>query len=377
MDKKPSAKKLKESLEEMKEISRMEFLLFTKKGRLAAGTEEIRGDELPESVCQFAKSPAESQVVGSWIFLRVEIEGQTEYVLLCSKGTGADTAYVIGRMAVCQIRNLCLSVLEPMDQMNFLRQVLNGEIPKDRIEEKNYHLRLNTGQFVLYVIKFVREKDSIVLETLKNLFLVHYVDYLVEMDTTKVVLIKNVSGIEDKDYGQYARVIVDNLQAEAMTNVWIGYGDEVFSFEQMSESYRNACTALQVGKIFYGEEHVFCYNKLGIGRLIYQLPLDLCELFLREVLGENADMDFDEETLTTINQLFDNNLNISETARQLYIHRNTLVYRLERIEKKLGLDIRSFEDAMLFKIAMMVRTHINIMCSQPQTMGSRPQTTAD
>ena len=178
------------------------------------------------------------------------------------------------------------------------------------------------------------------------------------MDSTKLVLIKNVRGIEKEQYEKYAETIVDNLQAEAMTNVWIGYADVSEGFTKLNLSYQNASLALKIGNIFYGEENVFCYSRLGIGRLVYQLPLELCEMFLKEVLGENAETTFDDETLVTINQLFDNNLNISETARQLYIHRNTLVYRLERIEKKLGLDIRSFEDAMLFKIAMMVRTHV-------------------
>ena len=292
-----SVKKLRQSLEEMKEISRMDFLLFSVKGKLTAGTAAAIENNLSESVARFAKSPAESQVVKDWIFFRVEVDGQTEYILLCSKGVGADASYMIGRMAVCQIRNLCISTREPMDQMNFLRQVFCGEIPRDRIEEKKYQLRLKPGKFVLYAIQFTREKDSVVLETLKNLFVVRYVDYLVEMDGTKVVLMKEISGMEDGDAEQYARVIVDNLQAEAMTNVWIGYGDAVDGFEQMSDAYRNACISLKIGKIFYGEERVFYYNKLGIGRLIYQLPLDLCEIFLREVLGENADEEFDEEKM--------------------------------------------------------------------------------
>ena len=179
------------------------------------------------------------------------------------------------------------------------------------------------------------------------------------MDGTRTVLLKRVADIQDENYEKYARTIVDNLQTEAMMNVWVGYGDAVDSFEKMNEAYQNACTALKIGMVFYGAEKVFCYGHLGIARLIYKLPADLCEIFLREVLKENMDAEFDDETLTTINQLFDHNLNISETARQLFIHRNTLVYRLERIEKRLGLDIRSFEDAMIFKIAMMVRVHLN------------------
>lgn len=117
--------------------------------------------------------------------------------------------------------------------------------------------------------------------------------------------------------------------------------------------------ALEVGKIFYMENDTVSYGNLGIGRLIYQLPISLCEMFLREVFGEDIPDDLDEETMVTIQKFFENNLNISETARQLYVHRNTLVYRLERIEKALGLDIRTFEDAMLFKIALMVISHMN------------------
>lgn len=117
--------------------------------------------------------------------------------------------------------------------------------------------------------------------------------------------------------------------------------------------------ALEVGSIFYVEANTISYANLGIGRLIYQIPISLCEMFLQEVFGENIPEMFDEETTITINKFFENNLNISETARQLYVHRNTLVYRLERIEKALGLDIRTFEDAMLFKIALMVISNMN------------------
>ena len=354
-------KKVIQALEEMKEISRMEFLLFSEKGKVIAGTTDSVEKEVLNSVRQFAKSPVESQVVKNWMFFRVEVDGRTEHILLCSQGLGQDAAFVIGRMAACQIRNLCISAKEPTDKLYFLHQILNGELPADKIEEKSRQLRLSSGRFMLFVIRFAKEKDSVVLETLKNLFVIRHVDYLLEMDGTKAVLIKNISGIEQQDYKQYANMIVDNLRSEAMTNVWIGYGDVTDSFTRMDAAYRDACMALKIGRIFYEEENVFWYGSLGIGRLIYQLPMDLCEMFLREVFGENVETNFDEETLITINQLFENNLNISETARQLYIHRNTLVYRLERIEKRLGLDIRSFEDAMLFKIAMMVRTHVNAM----------------
>lgn len=357
MDQMVSKKKLGRVLNEMKEASKREYLLFSVEGEFVAGTEEAAG--FSQSIRQFAHSLAETQVQQGWIYFRVDLQGETEYVLLCSRGSEADQSYVIGKMALCHVRDTFLSMREPENRINVLRQIINGEIPTEKISEKCHQLQLKSGRYVLYVIYYKNEADSVLLETLKNLFVSSYQDFMVEMDGNRTVLIKSVSDIPNENYEQYARVIVDNMQMEAMINVWVGYGDPVNSFEQMQRAYRHACTALDIGIVYYGTERAFYYQQLGIGRLIYKLPADLCEMFLKEVLGENMDLDLDEETLMTINKLFDNNLNISETARQLYIHRNTLVYRLKRIEKKLGLDIRTFEDAMLFKIAMMVRTHLN------------------
>lgn len=342
----------------------MEYLLFSADGEFLSGT--VAGEELEESVKVFAASLAETQVQQSWIFFRVELNGETEYVLLCGRGTDTDQSYVIGKMALCQIRNLFLAMREPESRQSGLRQIINGEIPDEKMAERCHQLHLKPGKFLLYVIQYQIGENSILMETLKNLFVNSGSDFMLEMDDTRTVLVKSVSDIPNEDYELYARMIVDNIQTEAMVNAWVGYGDPVVSYEKMNRAYQNACAALKIGVVFDAAKKVFYYQRLGIGRLIHQLPENLCEMFLEEVLGENRDIDFDEETMTTINRLFDNNLNISETARQLYIHRNTLVYRLERIEKKLGLDIRSFEDAMLFKIAMMVRVHLNDLRKMPK-----------
>ncbi|MCD8216959.1 MAG: helix-turn-helix domain-containing protein [Clostridiales bacterium] len=352
-----SAKRVERILGDMREASKREYLLFSVDGELIAGT--VSAEETSETIVPFASSLAETQVQQGWIYFRVELQGETKFVLLCSRGSETDQSYVIGKMALCHVRNYMLSLQEPENRINALRQIINGEIPREKVAEKCHQLQLKPGKYVLYVIHTKSEADSVMLETLKNLFVNSYQDFMVEMDGTKTILIKNAVDIPGENYEQYARAIVDNMQSEAMINVWVGYGDPVESFEQMHRAYKHAGTALDIGIVYYGTERVFYYQKLGIGRLIYKLPADLCEMFLKEVLGENMELDLDEETLATINKLFENNLNISETARQLYIHRNTLVYRLERIEKKLGLDIRSFEDAMLFKIAMMVRAHLD------------------
>ena len=358
-----SGKKLTQALREMKEISRMDFVLFSKKGKLLASTCPEPDMKMQEFVTQFGKSMAESQTIQDWIFLKIEINEKTEHILLVNKNGSEDSSYVIGRMAACQIRNLYLSAQEPVNETNFLRRMLHGDYSERQIREENQEVRLKSGSYLLYVIRLATEQDEIVMETLKNLFVLYNVDYLVDVEEDCVVLIKNVQGMEMKAE-QYARCIIDNLQTEAMINAWVGYSDPAESFLDFRSRYQQACTALQIGTVFYDEERVFYYRHLGLGRIIQQLSPELCDLFLEEVLGEHAEVELDEETLATINHLFDNNLNISETARQLFIHRNTLVYRLERIEKKLGLDIRTFEDAMLFKIAMMVRTRRNTIAQE-------------
>ena len=147
---------------------------------------------------------------------------------------------------------------------------------------------------------------------------------------------------------------------EAMIKIRVGYGNVVEKISDITQSFQEAKLALEVGRVFYAEYDTISYSRLGIGRLIYQLPMSLCEMYIKEVFdGKIPELLEDEETMNTINKFFENNLNISETARQLYVHRNTLVYRLERLEKIIGLDIRKFDDAMTFKIAMMVLDHMH------------------
>ena len=146
-----------------------------------------------------------------------------------------------------------------------------------------------------------------------------------------------------------------------MLKVRVSYGTVVQELREVSKSYKEATMAMDVGRIFYAEKNVIAYSTLGIGRLIYQLPVNLCRIFIEEIFGGNQVYDLDEETLTTINKFFENNLNVSETSRQLFIHRNTLVYRIEKLQKATGLDIRTFEDAMTFKIAMMVVNYMKYL----------------
>ena len=151
------------------------------------------------------------------------------------------------------------------------------------------------------------------------------------------------------------------MSTESMMNVRVAYGTVVQELKDVSKSYKEAMMALDVGKIFYSDKHVIAYSNLGIGRLIYQLPMPLCKMFIKEIFSDKSPNEFDEETLTTINKFFENSLNVSETSRQLYIHRNTLVYRLDKLQKSTGLDLRVFDDAITFKIALMVVKYMNYL----------------
>ena len=163
-----------------------------------------------------------------------------------------------------------------------------------------------------------------------------------------------------------AKEMLDMLKEDTKDEqIRIAYGTIISDIKEVSKSYKEAKLALDVGKIFFAEKDIVAFTTLGIGRLIYQLPIPLCEMFMTEVFGENLPDTFDEETLTTINKFFENNLNVSETSRQLYVHRNTLVYRFEKLQRKFGLDIRAFEDALTFKLAMMVVDYIKYSKNHP------------
>ena len=184
----------------------------------------------------------------------------------------------------------------------------------------------------------------------------------VSVDEKNIIIVREMEQAETyEDMGKIAHTVLDMLNTEAMSSARIAYGTIINEIKEVSRSYKEAKMALDVGRIFYSEKSIIPYNNLGIGRLIYQLPLPLCKMFINEIFGEKSPDDFDEETLATINKFFENSLNVSETSRQLYIHRNTLVYRLDKLEKSTGLDIRKFEDAITFKIALMVVKYMKYM----------------
>ena len=211
----------------------------------------------------------------------------------------------------------------------------------------------------VFLVETKQSRDETALATIRNIFSARTKDFITAIDDSGIIIVRELQPTESyTEIRGIAHMLVDMLNTEAMTSAWVSYSNIADDIKQLANAYKEARTALEVGKIFYAEKNVFGYNRLGIGRLIYQLPVEICEMFINEFFQEESLDSIDEETFTTIRTFFENNLNLSETSRQLYVHRNTLVYRFEKLQKKFGLDIRTFEDALTFKLAMMVVNYI-------------------
>ena len=300
-------------------------------------------------------------MIQGYQFFKVFDDHQLEYILL-ARG-GSDDVYMVGKLAAFQIQNLLVAYKERFDKDNFIKNLLLDNLLLVDIynRAKKLHIESNVKR-VVFIIETKHEKDINALETVRSLFATRTKDFITAVDEKNIILVKEVKpGETYDDLSKTANMILDMLNTEAMTKVNVAYGTIVSEIKDVSRSYKEAKMALDVGKIFYSTKNVIAYNNLGIGRLIYQLPLPLCRMFIKEIFDGKSPDEFDDETLTTINKFFENSLNVSETSRQLYIHRNTLVYRLDKLQKSTGLDLRVFEDAITFKIALMVVKYMKYM----------------
>ena len=226
---------------------------------------------------------------------------------------------------------------------------------------KKLHIENNIRRIV-YLVETNIDKEMNVVEIVRSIFPAKTKDFVTAVDEKSIILVKELREKENmEDIEKIAKTIADMLNIEMNSKVFISIGTVVSDLKDVSRSYKEAKMALEVGKIFETEKHIVNYERLGIGRLIYQLPLPLCRMFIKEVLHGLTIDDFDDETLATVNKFFENNLNVSETSRQLYIHRNTLVYRLDKLQKMTGLDLRNFDDAIIFKITLMVSKYMIYM----------------
>jgi len=282
-----------------------------------------------------------------WEYI-VFIEGEDKF---------AEKMATVLAVSLSNIKNL---YDEKYDKSSFIKNIILDNILPSDIYIKSKELRFNAEETrVVFLIKFHSKSDVLSFDMVQNIFPDKNKDYVISTGEQDIVLVKEIKPSTDiKEIEKVAKGIADTLNSEFYTKVSIGIGTVVDNIKDLARSYKEAQVALEVGKVFDTEKNIISYENLGIGRLIYQLPTTLCEMFLQEVF-KNGSLDaLDRETLMTIQCFFENNLNVSETSRKLFVHRNTLVYRLEKIRKLTGLDLREFDHAITFKVALMVKRYL-------------------
>lgn len=351
---------LQNTIEGLKGIARVELCVMDVDGKEAAATMDM--SNCSKATVEFAASPADSQEIQGYQYFKIYDEQQLEYILIAG-GTGEDV-YMIGKMVAFQIQNLLVAYKERFDKDNFIKNLLLDNLLLVDIYSRSKKLHIQTDMArVVMIVESGNGKDNNALELTRAHFGNNSKDFITAVDENNVIVVKELAETDaaGKEIEKSAKALNSFLQKEGIKGIRIAYGTVIHEIKEVSRSYKEAKMALDVGKIFFDDRDIVAYSELGIGRLIYQLPIPLCKMFIREIFDGKSPDEFDEETLTTIYKFFENSLNVSETSRQLFIHRNTLVYRLDKLQKSTGLDLRVFEDAITFKIALMVVKYMKYM----------------
>ena len=351
---------LQSTIDSLKGIARLDIAIADIDGKVLATT-FLEDKDLSDMVVSFAASQADSQAAGGYQFFKIFDEHQLEFVLIAHGDT--DDVYMVGKLAVLQIQTLLVAYREKFDKDNFVKNLLLDNLLLVDIYNRAKKLHIEVGvRRVVFLVESHENMDGTVQEALKEFFSAEGNDFVTAVDEKNIIVVKELA--PDDGYDQVQKIaesMLDMLSSEVMLSTRVSYGTIVNEIKEVSRSYKEAKMALEVGKIFFVERHIVAYNALGIGRLIYQLPIPLCKMFIKEIFADVSPDDFDEETLETISKFFENNLNVSETSRQLFIHRNTLVYRLDKLDRATGLDLRVFDDAITFQIALMVVKYMKYM----------------
>ena len=271
-----------------------------------------------------------------------------------------ELAQMVCAMAAVALNGAKAYYEEKHDKATFVKNIISDNILLGDIyvRAKELHFVSEVPRAV-FLVRQVGSTDMAAMDVVQSLFPDKQVDFVLSTSETDITLIKQLpDGTDGKEIYKIAKQVEEALEGELNLKVVIGIGTVVGHIRELARAYKEAQVAIEVGKVFDTEKSIINYENLGIGRLIYQLPTTLCEMFLQEVFKKNPIDSLDQETLFTINKFFENNLNVSETARKLFVHRNTLVYRLEKIKKLTGLDLREFDDAITFKVALMVKKYL-------------------
>lgn len=352
---------LQNTIDGLKDITRIEMCIFDTEGKDLANT--FRANEVnSRDVVSFASSQADSQEIRGFQFFKIhDDDGQLEYILVT--GRGGDDAHMVGKIAAFQIQSLLVAYKERFDKDNFVKNLILDNLLLVDIFNRAKKLHIATDvKRAVFLVETEGETNTAALEKIREYFISTPADFVTAVDEKNVIVVHEVTESDTMEENRkLSSNLLEFLNKGGEEKVRISYGTVVEDIKDVSRSYKEAKMALDVGKIFFEERSVVAYSSLGIGRIIYQLPIPLCKMFIHEIFEGKSPEEFDDETLATINKFFENSLNVSETSRQLYIHRNTLVYRLDKLQKTTGLDLRIFEDAITFKIALMVAKYMKYM----------------
>ena len=346
---------------QLKEISDRVFGVIDTDGCVVSSTDvALLGERWPDAALKVAGNTDTAVTFGQKTFRGiVSSTGVLEYAVFCSGDDEQARTY-------CSLAYICLNDAkvfyeEKHDRGTFVKNIIMDNIlPGDiYIRAKELHFATDAPRAV-FLVRQLGRCDVATVDVLSGMFTDKMQDFVISINETDIAVVKQLTGNpEAEELERIARSIEDTLRNELFVKTVIGIGTVVTHLRELADAYKEAQTAIDVGKVFDTEKSIINYENLGIGRLIYQLPTTLCEIFLSEVFKKSSIDSLDQETLFTINKFFENNLNVSETSRKLFVHRNTLVYRLEKIKKLTGLDLRQFDHAIVFKVALMVRKYLS------------------
>ena len=347
-------------VDQLAEASRMTLGVIDAEGTIISSNESsLCGEHCAEAATAIAANPDRL----------TESEGKSFLPLKGWNPAFGYSVFVVGTgeeaNAVCRMAQVSLSFTkayyeEKHDKGTFVKNIITDNILPGviYIRAKELHFQTELPRAV-FLVRQRGRADVAVVEMLQNLYADNQQDFVISVNETDIAVVRQVSAdTTGEELSNIAKGIEDKLKTELFSRTTIGIGTIAEHLRELADSYKEAQVAIEVGKVFDTEKTVINYENLGIGRLIYQLPTTLCEIFLSEVFKKNSIESLDQETLFTINMFFENSLNVSETSRKLFVHRNTLVYRLEKIKKLTGLDLREFDDAIIFKVALMVKKYL-------------------
>ena len=326
-------------------------------GNIVSCTELRFIGENVEAAEDFFSSGSEEGEFGGYSFRRLDgYDNGAEYAVFA--GESGQSAAIACNITAIAINNSKSLYDEKHDKATFIKKIILDNILPGDIYIKSREMQFqNEAKRVAYLIHMDQKQDVAVMDLLQKLFPDRQRDFALTINENEVVLVKELKSNDSKEIAKYGRQIDAGVTELGVAHV-IGIGSVATQLKDIARSFKEAQVAVEIGKVFDDSITMMSYENLGIGRLIYQLPTTLCEMFLSEVFKKGSVESLDEETLFTIQKFFENNLNVSETSRKLFVHRNTLVYRLEKIKKLTGLDLREFDNAIVLKVALMVKQYL-------------------